>query len=215
MKMPQLISRQKNCLHHIVFFNIHMKGIQHDLHRIHIHFFYKLPAFRTGIEQITFKAVQHLQTVIHAAFPCDLPYPTHILNAPGPVSHLVDGFTVIYRPVRVNSSSQCVNIQNLQFLQNIRVESHCVSDNLPVRAGQILPSTRSVSGRQSNTRILRPLLHLLQFPCRDLFQHRAGDLQHIKSQLFYLLDVLLLVHIPFLLPISKINTIFHFTPPSA
>ena len=187
-----------------------MEGIQHNLHCRNIHFFHELLRFRTGIEQISLKTVQNLKTIFHAAFSGNLTDCTHIGNTSCPVPRFVNRLRIIHRPVRINTATDRMNIEDFQLLQNIGIKSNRILNHLRITAAKILLRIRSISGRQHNSCILCHLFHLKQLIFTDIFKHRTGDFQNVKAQILYLGNVFLLVNIPLLFPICKINSIFHF-----
>ena len=186
-----------------------MEGIQHNLHCRNVHFFHELLCFCTGIEQITFEAVQNLKTVFHAAFSCNFTNGTHIGNTSCPVSCFINRPGIIHRPVRINTPANRMNIENFQFLQNIGIKCNRILNHRRIAAAKILPCIRSISGRQHNSRIFCHLFHFKELVLTDILQHRTGDFQNVKAQILYLGNVLLLIDIPLLLPVCKINSIFH------
>ena len=187
-----------------------MEGIQHNLHCRNVHFFHELLRFRTGIKQISFKTVQNLKTVFHAAFSRNLTNCTHIGNTSCPVPRLINRLGIIHRPVGINTTANRMDIENFQLFQNIGIKCNRILNYLRITAAKVLFRIRSISGRQRNSRIFCHLFHFKQLVLSDIFQHRTGDFQNIKTQILHLGNVLLLIDIPLLLPVCKINSIFHF-----
>ena len=162
MEVAESVSGQADRRTHVVLFDVHMEGVQHDLDSVHVYFFHKGLTFGTGVQKVALKAVQHLKTVIHAAFAGNLSDGPYVFDAACTVAFLVDGLCVVHRPVGIDSSADRVNIQDLELFENVGEEADGMFLYGGIRAAQVFIWSRTIPGCQNDAVVFCDLTHLDQ-----------------------------------------------------
>lgn len=123
-----------------------MESIQHNFYGRNINFFYKLSAFCTGIDKISLKTIQYFKAIINTTFGCNLSYCADIFDTSLPVSGFINRLAIVNWSVRIDASTQSMNIKKFQLFKNISIKCNCIVHNCRIRTSKILTGIWTISG---------------------------------------------------------------------
>ena len=211
MQVAEVLSGKPDRRAHIVFLNVHVEGIQHHLHVGAVNRTDIVETFPAGVHDVAFKPVEHFHPEDNPAVFRHFGKPLHVADRTLGVLFLIHGHGGVKRPVGVKPSAEDMNIKLLQLRENHRKESHCALYSRIVRRTEVLFLRRPVTGCQHDPVVLCALPQILEFLFGSIIlgQCCTGDLQHIKTEFFYLWDIVLIVGGPFMRPVSVVNPVLH------
>ena len=181
--------------------------IQHHFHVRSTDFSDKLDTLIACIDQITFVPVDHFHAERNTAGLSQRRQSLHSFYCPFPLFFLRTHCMKIHRPVIIQCTTEYMHVQLCHFIKTAFIPLKRAFPNFLIAGSNIMDRSGSIPPCQLDSFIFRTLAKFPDSSIGIVRQGAASDLKRIETKTRNLLDIIPVIRVPFLLPISIIYSI--------